>query len=205
MGECSRSPVGIGDVQTQLKNVQAKKSHGSTKIKGHILTLPEMRVVFNVEEKERQEREHIEREKEAQKAVDTLSQSAQVAQDIVFKVFDKLLTTYKKRDDVDSLIVSRGSSLCCSLNTCHQFSRNFSTATNNHKTYTHTLVQSDQNKQKVSKNRKITIKEKGCGSAECSTHKCKSQGRLVGLDDIISSIFTVNGLKGTKLSFRTGQ
>lgn len=91
----------LGDVWTQLKNVQAKNSHGSTKIKGRILTLPEMRAAFDVEEKEREEKECIEREKEVQKAADALSWSAQVAQDIVSKVFDKPLTTYKQRDDVD--------------------------------------------------------------------------------------------------------
>lgn len=63
----------LGDVWTQLENVQAKKSHSSTKIKGHILTLPEMRAAFDVEEKEREEKECIKREKEAQKAVDALS------------------------------------------------------------------------------------------------------------------------------------
>lgn len=62
-----------------------------------------MRAAFDAEDKERQEKERVEREKEVQKAADALSRSAQVAQDIVSKVFDKPLTTYKKRDDVDAL------------------------------------------------------------------------------------------------------
>ena len=90
----------LGEVRTQLENMRAKKNRGSNKIKGRILTLPEMKAAFDAQEVVRLEKEKADQEKEAQKASDVLARTAQITQDIVLKIFDKPLTSYKRKDEL---------------------------------------------------------------------------------------------------------
>ncbi|KIJ90309.1 hypothetical protein K443DRAFT_79390, partial [Laccaria amethystina LaAM-08-1] len=90
----------LGEVRTQLENMRAKKNRGSNKIKGRILTLPEMKAAFDTQEVVRLEKEKTDREKEAQKTSEALERNAQITQDIVLKIFDKPLTSYKRKDEL---------------------------------------------------------------------------------------------------------
>ncbi|KIK03090.1 hypothetical protein K443DRAFT_42533, partial [Laccaria amethystina LaAM-08-1] len=90
----------LGETRIQLENVRAKKNRGSKKVKGRILTLPAMKASFDIQENERREKEKTDREKEAQKAAEALTRSAQIMHDTVLKVFDKPIASYKKKDDL---------------------------------------------------------------------------------------------------------
>lgn len=90
----------LGEVRTQLENMRAKKNRGSNKIKGRILTLPDMKAAFDAQEVVRLEKEKADQEKEAQKASEALVRNAQITQDIVLKTFDKPLTSYKRKDEL---------------------------------------------------------------------------------------------------------
>ncbi|KAG6876505.1 hypothetical protein C0992_012680 [Termitomyces sp. T32_za158] len=90
----------LSDFRTKLDNTRAKKTRGSTKIKACFLTHPELKEAFEKEEVERQKREQINAEREAQKARDAAERSARINEDSVLKTFDYPLSHYKKKDDL---------------------------------------------------------------------------------------------------------
>ena len=59
-----------------------------------------MKAAFDAQEVVHLEKEKADQEKEAQKALDVLAQTAQITQDIVSKIFDKPLTSYKRKDEL---------------------------------------------------------------------------------------------------------
>ncbi|KAG6863778.1 hypothetical protein C0991_003264 [Blastosporella zonata] len=90
-------------VSASLMTLITPKTCGSTKIKAHFVTHPELKDAFEEEEKEHLEKERVKAEKEAQKVVDANVRNTQIACKSVLKTFELPITLYKKKEDFEIL------------------------------------------------------------------------------------------------------
>ena len=97
---CMIMTEALADANRQIASMAKKKMRGTTKIKARWVALPELKDAFEAEEASRKEQERCNAEKEAQKQADHHARQSQIIKDTVLKVFDRPLTTYKRKDEL---------------------------------------------------------------------------------------------------------
>ncbi|KAG6864352.1 hypothetical protein C0991_010270, partial [Blastosporella zonata] len=93
--------VELADTLVILENLQKKKTQGSTKIKVQLVTYSELKEAFEAEEKEQIEKEHVEAKKEIQKVADANARNSHIVAELVLKIFDAPLSTYKWKEELE--------------------------------------------------------------------------------------------------------
>ena len=99
----------LGSIREKLINARKMRERGSKKIKAHFVTSRGLRLEFNQEEAERQERDQAAAEKDKKKEAEDAEHAWQIADDALNRDFTGRMAAYKK-NNLRALAIAIGAS-----------------------------------------------------------------------------------------------
>lgn len=96
---CTLAVRMIEDVNTRLDNANKKRNRGTVKAKARIIVAPDLKELFEQEEREAEARERDTKEREKAKAIVTADRDRRIVEAASSKVYDMPLNSYKLKED----------------------------------------------------------------------------------------------------------